>query len=400
MTASRPLPDPNTTLHHARDYIFGCSLTRRALESPRVRLANFVADLLDATHKLSQACHLPEFTDHGLPHLCSLIDRVSRWGIPNANGKTLPDTLEPDDAADLLVALLVHDLGMLSQKPEDLPQPCPPRFDPTQWPNRANWVRSTHVIRLSRLLPRLMVPYADEYKQLFNPDVKGNLLSAIEIAKAHQNWPWDWKGDWATEPARGLAAVVSVADLLDKDAGRCDTETLLEHRGGDELNRAHWLRHALTADRLLIVDGAINVEIRRPPRTGEITKPIYSSLRNHFRLISLYERDLKSIDAPVSNINLNPSTGVPVGEASALANWDTLDGFSNESALTFQLMRTFMAEALKDEQRCSPDTLQHLRLASLEDVDLLRLRQAQGESEPRSPLEQTFEAMLGGGNPQ
>lgn len=398
MNSSRPLPDPNTTLHHARDFIFGCGLTRKALESPRPRLANLVADLLDATYKLSQACHLPEFTDHGLPHLCSIVDRVSRWGVPNNPKLTLPNVLEPDDAADLLFAILVHDLGMLSQKPEDLPQPNPPRFDPSQWANHANWVRSTHVMRLPRLLPRLLVPYSNDYKPLFDSNNRASLIPAIEIAQAHQVWPWEWKGDWASTRRRALAAVVSVADLLDEDAGRCDTETLLEHRGGDELNRAHWLRHALTADRLLIVEGAINVQIRRPPRTGDLTKPVYSALRNHFRLISLYEQDLKFIGAEVKNINLNPSTGVPVGEALTLDNWDAIAGFANESALCFQLMRTFMPEALKDEQRCSGTTLAFLRTASLEDVDLTELRKSQGTKEPRSPLEQTFEAIIGGAN--
>jgi hypothetical protein len=396
MLSTRPLPDPHTTLHHARDYIFECKLTRKSLESSKPRLANFIADLLDATYKLSQACHLPEFTDHGLPHLCSLVDRVSRWEPANSKKSTLPDLLEPDEAAELLIALLVHDLGMLSQKPEDLPQPCPPRFDPSQWANHADWVRRTHVLRLSSLLPRLMIPYSDAYKPLFDVNHESNLLPAIDIAKAHQEWPWDWKGDWASNRRRALASVVSVADLLDEDAGRCDTETLLEHRGGDELNRAHWLRHVLTADRLLIINGAINIDIRRPPRTGETTKPIYSALRNHFRLISLYEQDLKSINAEVKNINLTPSTGVPTNEATTLENWNSLSGFSTESALTYQLMRTFMPESLKDEQRCGQGTLDRLRIASLEDVDLKFLRQASGKKEPRSPFEQTFEAMIGG----
>ena len=394
MNSNRPLPDPNTSLHHARDFIFGCALTRKALESPRPRLANFIADLLDATYKLSQACHLPEFTDHGLPHICSLVDRTSRWELSNA--RILPDVLEPDEAADLLIALLVHDLGMLSQKPEDLPRPCPPRFDPSQWANHPNWVRSTHVIRLSALLPRLMIPYSEKDTQLFDAEVELNFLNAIEIAKAHQDWPWDWNGKWANDRRRALAAVVSVADLLDEDAGRCDTETLLEHRGGDELNRAHWLRHALTADRLLVVDGTINVDIRRPPRTGEITKPVYSALRNHFRLIALYEKDLKAIGAEVTNINLTPSTGVPIRDAQSLDNWEMLDGFATESALAYQLMRTFMAVALKDERRCDATTIQHLKIACLEDVDLTALREVVGEQEPRSPIEQTFEAMLSG----
>ncbi len=243
-----------------------------------------------------------------------------------------------------------------------------------------------------------MLPYSDAYGAFFDEGSTCNLCAAIEIAKAHQQWPWDWTGSWTTATARGLASVVSVADLLDEDAGRCDTATLLEHRGGDELNRAHWLRHALTSERLLIVDGAIDVEICRPPRTGPTTKPVYSALRNHFRLISLYEHDLEAINAQVTNVNLIPSTGVPVNDVATLESWDTLEGFSNERVLTFQLLRTFMPEALRDEQRCGDATLMQLKAASLEDVDLSILRHAEGESEPRSSVEQTFEAMISGGD--
>ncbi|TWT76198.1 hypothetical protein CA13_66890 [Planctomycetes bacterium CA13] len=397
MISNRPLPDPNSTLHEARDFIFASSLTRRAFDSSRKNLANFVGDLLDATHRLSLACHLPEFTDHGLPHLCSLVDRISCWGLPGVGGTYLPESLAPDDAADLLVATLIHDLGMLSQNPCDLPQPYSPDLDPSQWTSRALWVRTTHVVRLPRLLPRLMLDYSKNYEEFFDPACPSNLLRAVEVAMAHQKWPWQWAADGGLDAiGRALAAVVSVADLLDEDAGRCDTTTLLQHRGGDELNRAHWMRHALTADRILITNGSISVDVKKPPGTTHLTKPIYSALRNHFRLISLYEADLRAIDAPITNINLNPSTGIPLTNTDLLKNWNALEGFDNESALTFQLLRTFMGEALKSPTRCSQETLTQLAVASLEDVDLAVLEAAQGSTEPRSPLEQTFEAIVGG----
>lgn len=48
-----------------------------------VDLSNFLRELIHGISRLSQSCHLPEFTDHGLSHLCSLVDRISRWSMPS-----------------------------------------------------------------------------------------------------------------------------------------------------------------------------------------------------------------------------------------------------------------------------------------------------------------------------
>ncbi len=295
------------------------------------------------------------------------------------------------------MAALTHDLGMLSQKADDLPVNHSTALDPSQWSEIGSWVRRTHVMRLPRLLPRVMQTYSPAYGALFHRDQPHNLCDAIEIAMAHQRWPWQWEGEWQKEPTnRGLAAVVAVADLLDEDSARCDTETLLQHRGGDELNRAHWIRHALTANRVMVENGAIHVELRRPPGTNRVLKPVYSALRNHFRLVLLYEPELQQINAPITNIQLQPSTGIPLAEATMLARWSELDGFGNESGFAFQLLRTFMPEALKDPRKCEGGTLERLRVASLEDVDLKILEEAELRNEPRSSVEQTFEALVGG----
>lgn len=74
----RPLPDPEIGLRDARDFILGSPLSRRALGCSQPFLFLFLHDLLEVVYRLVQSCHLPEFTDHGLPHLCSLVDRVSR----------------------------------------------------------------------------------------------------------------------------------------------------------------------------------------------------------------------------------------------------------------------------------------------------------------------------------
>lgn len=398
MTTYRPLPDPNGSLYESRDFILGSRLARRAFAGSGEHFTNFICDLLDATHRLSQSCNLPEFTDHGLPHLCSLIDRVSQWqsaGSPSE--RYIVDNLSADHARLLLVAVLIHDLGMLSQKPEDLPDGHSTALDPSQWSDTASWVRRTHVVRLPKLLSRVMKTYHTAYSQMLSNSASGTLKPAVEIAMAHQRWPWEWEGDWAAQlEHRGLAAIVSVADLLDEDSARCDTETLLEHRGGDELNRAHWIRHVLTTNRVQVLNGEISIYMCRPPKTGRAFKPVFSALRNHFRLVLLYEEDLRHVDAAITTVHLVPSTGIPTMEGHGLEGWRHLEGYANEHGFAFQLLRTFMPESLKDNRKLNPTTLEKLRPASLEDVDISILEKAEMRSEPRTSIEQTFEALVGG----
>lgn len=390
-SAERQVPDPEISLRDARDFIVTSPITRHAFGCSDGDLPIFLQDILEAVYRLVQSCHLPEFTDHGLPHLCSLIDRISRWQLPPADGQRrhLTDVLEPDEAAILLIATLVHDIGMLSQNPIDLPDNATPLQRKALWSDVAAWVRQTHVERLHKLLRRLLRhaklgQFLDS--ELFN--------RAIDVATSHQRWPWDWEGEWTQLPrVRGLAAVVAVADLLDEDSARCDTRTLLEHREGNLSNRAHWLRHALTENRVLVVDGRIRVEMVKPPRTGDLLKPVYSALRNHFRLVVLYEADLKSLDARITNIDLNPSTGVPDRASLVLDRWDEIPGFATEQAFCFQILRTFMPLVLKDSRRMDAKMAAALRLASLEDVDSRLLDACEGTEEPRTEFERTFAAI-------
>jgi len=386
----RPLPDPEIALRESRDFILGSRLARRALCSSVPNLALFVHDLIEAVHRLVQSCHLPEFTDHGLPHLCSLIDRISRWELPISPPRSLLcDNISSDEAGTLLIGTLIHDIGMLSQNPIDLPDGATHLQSKASWPDIASWVRQTHVDRMDKLVRRI----------LFNAGYDGFLvgemfINAAEVAKSHQRWPWEWRGDWTKAPRlRGLAALIAVVDLLDEDSARCDTTTLLEHREGNELNRAHWLRHALTANRILVNNGRIRIEMIRPPNTGRVLKPVFSALRNHFRLVALYESDLLALNAPITNVDIEPSTGVPDREAPELSGWDRIRGFSTENALCFQLMRTFMSPVLKDARRCDAETIRGLRVASLEDVDLALLEACEGAAEPRTEVEKTFAAL-------
>jgi hypothetical protein len=201
----RTLPDPEINLRDARDFIIGSPLARRALLSSQPSLTLFLHDLLEVVYRLVQSCHLPEFTDHGLPHLCSLVERVSRWELPPTSGRVsqiLCDVLDPEEAAILLVALLIHDLGMLSQNPGDLPDDAPAVQRKALWSDVATWVRQTHVARLEKLLRRIMRGH--DHQGILQSDF---LKAALEVAKSHQRWPWEWSGDWKTQARlRGLAA--------------------------------------------------------------------------------------------------------------------------------------------------------------------------------------------------
>lgn len=355
----------------------------------------FIHDLMDALYRLVQSCHLPEFTDHGLPHLCSVVDRISRWELPssaNVGSALLCNNLNPDEAGVLLVAALIHDIGMLSQNPKDLPDDTSPLKNKALWPDIAAWVRQTHVDRLEKLVRRVLSH--PEHSRFLETTL---FERAIAIAKAHQCWPWAWSGDWSANPRdRGLAAVVAVADLLDEDSGRCDTLTLLDHREGNLANRAHWLRHALTANRILVTRGRVRVEMVKPPGTGDTLRPVYSALRNLFRLVKLYNADLQHLGASIADIDPDPSSDVPDQIAESLAGWDRLHGFATEHAFCYHVLRTFLPEALRDSRRISDSwTRAELRDAELEDVDTSILDSCDVTAEPRSEFERAFAAISG-----
>ena len=243
---------------------------------------------------------------------------------------------------------------------------------------------------MCRRLPRLFRRVMEEAGHSeFVRDARFQL--AVDVAAAHEKWPWDWAGAWQdTALHRALASVVAVADLLDEDAARCDTMTLLRHRDGSQLNMAHWLRHSLTHGRILIERGRIAVQMVKPPNCTTRLAPVFGAIRNQFRIVSLYARDLSSIGAQIANVDLSPSTGIPGQEESNLGGWTTLPGFATEPAMCYQLLNTFMPEVLKDERRLSRDTLARIKAAALEDVDLSSLTNVQGSSEPRSNDEHAF----------
>jgi hypothetical protein len=353
-------------------------------------LAVFLRELISGIHRLTVSCHLPEFTDHGLAHLCSLVDRVSQWSSP-ASGSTpqlIVDGLSEQECAVLLVACLIHDIGMLSQRPEDLP---PGNSSAAAKPIRdvPTWVRRTHIDRIEGVVGRMLM--GTEFLPVMT---HATIARALTVAKAHGTWPWDWHTPAFPNRDVGLAAVLAVVDLLDEDSARCDSATLLRHRYGTAENCAHWIRHGLTLGRVLVQQGRVAVRLGRPPGSDAQLDPIFSALRNHFLLVRLYLSELAQVGAGLHGVHFDPPTGGPSAFAEQLHDWDRLPGFATQSALAFHLLGSFMPEALMDERRVPDATLKKLAAQGLIPIDLTEFYKLRGSREPRMPVEQGFLALL------
>jgi hypothetical protein len=387
----RTLPDPEISLRDASDFIFDSALCRKALHEPDPRcLAVLLREIIAGIHRLTVSCHLPEFTDHGLSHLCSLVDRISRWTSADATsgGSLIVSQLKPEQCAVLLVATLLHDIGMLSQRPEDLPAGNP---NATTKPLRdiPNWVRRTHIDRMEGILTRIL-SNTEFAAELESPILKRSLA----VAKAHGLWPWEWSSTTLAHQDTGLAAMLAVADLLDEDAARCDSGTLLRHRYGTAENCAHWIRHGLTKGRVLIENGQIRVKLVRPPNTDAQFDLIFDALRNHFLLVRLYLAELGQVGASILSIDFTPPTGGPSSFANDLSGWDRLQQFQTQSALIYHLLGSFMPEALVDQKRISTTTAARLTAQHLIDIDLSQFYLIRGTTEARMALEQDFQALI------
>lgn len=387
----RSLPDPEVSLRDASDFIFDSALCRGALREPHpISLALLLREVISGIHRLTVSCHLPEFTDHGLGHLCSLVDRLSRWSSApsGANSPLVVASLSAEECAVLLLATLLHDIGMLSQRPEDLP-PGDPNASAKPFHDVPTWVRRTHIDRMEGVLRRMFL--GTEFENAVNDPI---VQRALQTAKAHGTWPWKW--DLARLPGRdvGLAALVAVADLLDEDSARCDSATLLRHRYGTAENCAHWIRHGLTQGRVLVERGRVSVTLARPPETDAQLDMVFVALRNHFSLVMLYLRELGQVGAGLNGINFDPPYGGASAIAEGLADLSNLPGFGTQAALVYHLLGSFMAEALMDARRVPPDTLRRLAAQGLTPIDLTNFYAIRGTREPRLPAEQAFLALL------
>lgn len=386
----RALPDSHLNLRDASDFILTSSLGKKALESTSLpHFLNFLLDLISTIYQLTISCHLPEFTDHGLPHLCSLVDRVSQWtcNTSQEKSKDLLYFISKDEAAILLLALLFHDMGMLSQSPEDVDGDQPELKTKGQM-DLSTWVRRTHVDRLKKLVHRL---FRKKYPELIRSKSFG---LSIKIAKAHSKWPWEDGFKDLPGKGAGLASIVAIADLLDEDSNRCDTSTLIDHKQGSLLNIAHWLRHSLTSGRVMVSKGHVEVKMVKPPGTDEQIAPVFAALRNHYRLVKLYNHFLDCLGAGSLEIDFGPETIIPDHEAPGLRDWKRIPGFYTQKALLFHLLETFFPLALLDSKREPECNIQKLGELEMEPLDLEFFYKIRGIVETHSPYEKDFLALL------
>jgi hypothetical protein len=385
----RQLPDPDLSFRDGLDYILDSALCHRAFSDPHPKdLVLIVRETALLIDRLTRSCHLPEFTDHGLPHLCSLLERISSWTSDDPPGRPqlLVERLSPEECSILLLAVLFHDIGMLSQRPDDLPRPAPP------WALKSmndvpNWVRSTHILRMRGLVCRGL-----SNRQGTQPNDR-LIQRSLSVAAAHGSWPWQDEFAQLSERDRALAAVLAVADLMDEDSNRCDLTTLLNHRQGTELNRAHWVRHGLTIGRLQISSDQINVRlVSIPGASSAAMSPVFAALRNHFRLVRLYSSALAAIKAGSLNFRFSPDSGVPIETNRELSQWENIPGFTTDNAISFQLLSTFFPVALLDNEKATPEEMNEAR-SLLEPVDLKDFCAVRGKVEPRSTYEQVARAL-------
>lgn len=321
------IPDFNIDLSVASDFLLSTRLCRKALESATPKgLGNIVRDLLKTIDMLSFSCHLPEFTDHGLSHLVSVVDRASEWTL--VDGSYLVDGLNSVEASLLLLGLLIHDVGMLSQDPLDLEED----FIEKGMSSVASWVRKTHNARIPRLMERTLE--AGGYIDFVKSDYF-NLM--CRIAMAHEEWSWQNEAkhypkireilsgipkdsNMSIDPSRAfaIAAIIAVCDLLDEDSQRCDTETLISHRQGTSLNKSHWIRHLLTKNRVKIQKNKFTFEFRwlrydKSPRGESFDqdpsgclcearyRQVINALKNQASSALLYNDDLIALKANLSD---------------------------------------------------------------------------------------------------
>lgn len=342
----RILPDFQMEFVQATEFILSSELARKAFESPPFdNFGNIIRDVIQDIDRLADNCHMPEFTDHALPHICSLVKRVSEWGIADA----WLSQLTPAEAGYLLFSILIHDIGMLSQNPADLLNDQE-RLS-LGLSDVATWVRKTHVDRIEGLLRRLATSRCLE--NIANTD---HFSIIIALAKAHQSWPWQKGftdiehlnvGDIDQDRLKGLAAIIAVADLLDEGNNRCDTITLIKHRQGSLLNKAHWLRHSLTANLVGVARKTIEVNFVKPTGSENELQQVYRALRNHYRLVKLYDTELNVLHAGIERINFNTSYGVPRDDWNYQESWESLKAWL--PCPTEQLLMTFMPEARNEE---------------------------------------------------
>ncbi|MBC7078092.1 MAG: hypothetical protein H5T92_07300, partial [Synergistales bacterium] len=141
------------------DHVLASALGRLAVETGLVQragrpaAANLLRECVEQIIRMADQCQLQEFTEHGLSHIASLVDRIDSW--TTSRGVSLVNALTNDEAFLLLFAVITHDIGMLSQRESDLPEQARTRFAMV-FADLPVWVRRTHVHRIEAILRRTL----------------------------------------------------------------------------------------------------------------------------------------------------------------------------------------------------------------------------------------------------
>ena len=370
----KEIPSFNIELAQATDYILGSPLAKRAFVCPPFHnFTNIITEIICWIDRLADNCHMPEFTNHALPHICSIVQRASEWGESDG---WLKETT-PQEAGYLLMALLIHDIGMLSQDSRDIPEDEKLQ-NMKGLSDISGWVRRTHIIRIEKLVKYFLGDYNKEDNSLSN-----HLDVIIGMAQSHAKWPWDpdfvaKKEQIASvglkeERIGALNAIIAVCDLLDEDSERCDTITLIKHRYGTIENKAHWIRHALTKHVESIKNHRIVVQFRRLPSESLHLDILYRTLRNPYRLVKLYQEKLAVIHGEILHLDFEPGDGIPEDEdeiSRELACYRDIPELKYD--IIPHLIATFMKEA-RNQDNGDKEIRKKLDEIGLETMDISEL---------------------------
>lgn len=366
----KEIPGFDIELAQAIDYILGSPLAKRAFVCPPFyNFTNIVTEIIRWIDRLADNCHMPELTNHALPHICSIVKRASEWG--ESDGWL--EEAAPQEAGYLLTALLIHDIGMLSQDSQDVPEDEKLQ-NMKGLSDVSGWVRRTHVIRTEGLVKNFLKDYMEDQTLSDHLDV------IIGMARSHAKWPWE--PDFVTgkdtiaaaelkeERIGAFNAVIAVCDLLDEDSDRCDTLTLIKHRYGTAENKAHWFRHALTRHVEGVKNHRIAVCFRRLPSEDPRLDILYRTLRNHYRLVKLYQEKLAVIHGEIQHLDFEPGDGIPEEEDEISRE---LGCYHDIPELRYDiiphLMATFMKEA-RNQDGGNKEVRKRLDGIGLETIDM------------------------------
>lgn len=151
----KQIPDFDIELNQTVSFVFESQITKKAMERPPFDdFANILVEIIQSIDRLADNCHMAEFTNHAMPHICSIIKRASEWAESDGWIKKISS----QEAAYLLLALLIHDIGMLSQDAKYIPAQERSKYIKGS-SDIANWVRRTHVIRIEGLVKHILDDY-------------------------------------------------------------------------------------------------------------------------------------------------------------------------------------------------------------------------------------------------